>query len=204
MITRSGGVIPKVIKVITPYEHDDKNCLYNGDFVWNSTNVDIILTNPMDNDIVKKKRLEHFFKSINVNYMKEGIIDKLYKNGYNTIKLITGITFEDLKKIDGIQDKMALKLFNEINNKYKKCSFKSTMVGSGIFQGVGEKTFTTLLNHKPPKNLESMQDYLLSYQKKKNNEYINFIISLDGLGKENSKKIVNNLYNFKKFIYDIL
>ena len=99
---------------------------------------------------------------------------------------------------------MALKLFNEINNKYKKCSFKSTMVGSGIFQGVGEKTFTTLLNHKPPKNLESMQDYLLSYQKKKNNEYIDFIISLDGLGKENSKKIVNNLYNFKKFIYDIL
>ena len=89
LITRSGGVIPKVIKVITPYEHDDKNCLYNGDFVWNSTNVDIILTNPMDNDIVKKKRLEHFFKSINVNYMKEGIIDKLYKNGYNTIKLIT-------------------------------------------------------------------------------------------------------------------
>ena len=204
LITRSGGVIPKVIKVITPYEHDDKNCLYNGDFVWNSTNVDIILTNPMDNDIVKKKRLEHFFKSINVNYMKEGIIDKLYKNGYNTIKLITGITFEDLKKIDGIQDKMALKLFNEINNKYKKCSFKSTMVGSGIFQGVGEKTFTTLLNHKPPKNLESMQDYLLSYQKKKNNEYIDFIISLDALGKENSKKIVNNLYNFKKFIYDIL
>ena len=49
-----------------------------------------------------------------------------------------------------------------------------------------------------------MQDYLLSYQKKKNNEYIDFIISLDGLGKENSKKIVNNLYNFKKFIYDIL
>lgn len=204
LITRSGGVIPKVIKVITPYEHEDKNCLYDGNFVWNSTNVDIILTNPLDSDIVKKKRLEHFFKSINVNYMKEGIIDKLYKNGYNTTKLIINITLDNLKKIDGIKDKMALKLYNEINDKFKISTFQSIMVGSAIFQGVGEKTFSTLLKHQPPKNFDSMQMYLLSYKKSMYNEYLDFITNLDGLGKENSKKIVNNLYDFKKFIYDIL
>ena len=158
----------------------------------------------MDNDIVKKKRLEHFFKSINVNYMKEGIIDKLYKDGYNTIKLIINITLDNLKKIDGIQDKMALKLYNEITNKFKISTFQSIMVGSAIFQGVGEKTFSTLLNHKPPKNFESIQIYLLSYKKNMYNEYLDFLTNLNGLGKENSKKIVNNLYDFKKFIYNIL
>ena len=136
--------------------------------------------------------------------MKEGIIEKLYSNGYNTVKKILDITLENLKSIDGIQDKIAHKLFSEINNKYKNSTFESIMVGSAIFQGVGEKTFNTLLNHKPPGNLKSMQYYLLLYKSDKYNDYLTFITNLDGLGKEKSKKIVNNLLEFKNFIKCIL
>ena len=60
-IIRSGDVIPYIEKVIEPAEQpmlpDPET------FKWNKTKVDILLVNPGDDDTVKEKTIEIFFKN---------------------------------------------------------------------------------------------------------------------------------------------
>lgn len=192
LLTRSGGVIPKILKVITPYKEDIKNCLPNYEFQWNNTKVDIVLINPLDNDIVKRKRIEHFFKSISVNYLKEGLVQKLYDNRFDTIKKIINMTVENFLSIDGIKQKMAEKLYTEIQQKRNNCSLIDLMVGSLIFPNIGKKTFQIIINSYD-------NNIILSFCKDKETETKEKLYKLKGLGKENVDKIVDHISIFQKF-----
>lgn len=196
LITRSGGVIPKIIQVLEPYKEDYKNCFPNGKYQWNNTKVDIVLEDPLKDEIVQKKRIEHFFKSIKVNYLKEGIIQKLYNHNFKTIKEIINMTIDDFLKIDGIQETMAGKLHAEIQSKYTNSNFSDILTGSAIFQGVGPKTFTILLENVTGK-------YILEYKQSEYNQYYEKLTQIKGLGKENIKKMLDKLPEFNKFVTEL-
>ena len=49
-----------------------------------------------------------------------GILTKLYQNGYNTIKKICLITQEQLMELDGIKEKSASKIYNNIQKVISK------------------------------------------------------------------------------------
>lgn len=192
LLTRSGGVIPKILKVMTPYTQDSKNCLPNCEYQWNSTKVDIVLTNPALNDIVKRKRIEHFFKSISVNYLKEGIVQKLFEHKYDTVKKIMNMSIEDFLSVEGIKQKMAEKLYNEIKLKYEKSSSIDIMVGSLVFPNIGKKTLDIIVN-------KFGDTIILNYSQEHKQDVKEKLYKLKGLGKENVDKIVEQIPLFQQY-----
>lgn len=92
-ITRSGDVIPYILKTVKPCHFDDVDNWLDwfdrkfsefGEWEWNETYVDAVLANSDDSPQVKVKRMVHFFSSIDAPYLKEGSIRKLYNAGYVT------------------------------------------------------------------------------------------------------------------------
>lgn len=196
LITRSGGVIPKIIKVITAY-NENYESFFPKEYKWSENKVDIMLHNPDTNNIVKQKRIEYFIKTININYFGEGLVKKIFEFGFDSVSKILKMTLEDFLKIEGIKEKLASKLFNEIQIKFNKSTkFENIMTGSAIFQGVGNKTFTCLIN-------KFGKEYFINYTKDKYNNYYNEISNIKGLGNETCIKILNNLETFLEFYNEI-
>ena len=195
-LTRSGGVIPKILKVITSYDGDIKNILpENFEFKWNSTKVDILLINPNENKFVKLKRIEHFMNALKIPYLKTGLIKKLYENGHTTINNIVNIKEDDLLKIDGIKNKSANKILISISNGLQKATLTDYMTGTHLFgSGFGKKKIDPILKNIP--NLVNID--LENPEQKK--ELFQKIILINGYQERTANKFINGLVDFQKFI----
>ena len=108
-ITRSGGVIPKITHVIQGCARPSMPSRANMNWVWNDTHVDIILKDPLSNEIVQMKRIEHLLIKLNIKCIKAGKnVKKLYTHGVRTIKdlfLLSETKLNDMK-IPGIGQKI--------------------------------------------------------------------------------------------------
>lgn len=95
LMTRSGDVIPFVVKVNTHSEEwiqptDDY------EYVWNETGVDLILKDPDSHPEVRLQRVVAFCTSLELPMLKEGSIGKLFAAGIDTIEDILLASKEDL------------------------------------------------------------------------------------------------------------
>lgn len=114
-VTRSGGVIPKILSVMeeatskTMMEQRD-NLLYCPDCgrptKWNDTNVELICTNP-DCPGIRLAKIVHFYTTLEAEQMGEETIAKMFKAGYNTLRRVLDITFDELMLIDGFGESIA-------------------------------------------------------------------------------------------------
>lgn len=125
-IIRSGEVIPKIIKVVTPINNKltiaqqlidlisrdlkldyDKNnpILLSQIFKWDETYTDYLLIDrhPLW-DIAENA---FFFNMLEIEYFDEPSIKKLYYSGFKTIETILSITREEILKIEGFGESMA-------------------------------------------------------------------------------------------------
>ena len=117
LLTRSGDVIPHILRVITRANKAQLPSVEEfGAWDWNNTNVDIVLSDPTENSTVKVKQITEFFKTIGVDFLGQGLIQRFYESGYDDIDKMINITIPDLLNIDGIQKKSAEKLYEGINN----------------------------------------------------------------------------------------
>jgi NAD-dependent DNA ligase len=115
LLTRSGDVIPHILKVIDKAKKPqmpDKDVV--GNYEWNDTKVDLVLSEPHENDTVKIKQISGFFSRIGVDYLGRGLITRFYEHGFDSIDKVIHITVKDLLSIDGIQKKSAEKLYEGI------------------------------------------------------------------------------------------
>ena len=191
LITRSGGVIPKILKVINPYKYSEEDCLPKEyKYTWTASNIDIVLTNPDESLIVTKKRIAHFFKTIDVDYFKKGIINKVVDSGYDSVDKILDMDKYQFLQIDGIRDKLADKIYHEIHTKYGQCNLANIMAGSCCFgYGIGIKLIESILSEIPDILENKMSDDIL-YSK---------INSIKGLNNITANKFLNNFKKFKNF-----
>lgn len=155
-LTRSGGVIPKIIEVVEPYKgsRPNRECLPDyrdvGSWRWNTSKVEIVLCAPESNDTVKLKRLEHFFKNLSVPFLKTGILHKLFQHGHKTIPAILQMSKSDLEQVDGIQSRLAGKLYNAIQKKYDNCTLLDIMSGTHVFgSGFGKIILKSIIKNVP-------------------------------------------------------
>ena len=192
-ITRSGGVIPKVIKVIKPYQGQQSDCLPNialFDFIWNETNVDIVLKNPELNDTVKIKRIYHFFNTLGVSYFKIGMVTKLFNKNYNTINKVVSIKKSDLLQIDGIKETLADKLHHSINTCYNKASISDLMASYHCFgSGFARRRIEPILKILPTILTDSVE----------RSEQSDKIAQLHGYQDKIITKFLDGLDEFKVF-----
>ena len=182
LVERAGDVIPKIRKVSRKVNNKQlmppKNCLscsqdleFEGSYLY-CKNIDC------HDQIIQ--RLSYFVskKSFNIDGLGEKILLNLHSN--NLIKRtsdIFKITIEDISKLEGLGDKSAENIVNEINS--KKLISLNNFINSLSIRNVGE-TVSKLLSE----NFRTIQNLI--------NVEVDELIKIEGLGPE----ISENIYNF--------
>lgn len=189
-LIRSGDVIPKVENVIKPAEEPklpDEDIEYE----WNSSRKDFVLTNFGDNEIVNLKKIEDFFKKIDVVGLGRGNVKRIMNAGFNTIPKIINMTIQDFMTVDGFKEKMATKIHNSIKEKLESASVEELMSASNIFQrGLGRKRIVVILKKYP--------DILVSEES--DEELMEKVMRLEGFKKKTAQMFVPYIEDFKEFM----
>ena len=156
-VTRSGGVIPKILSVITPATSQTMcelrdSLLYCPDCgkptKWNDSKVELICTNP-DCPGIRLAKVVHFYNTLDAEQMGEETIAKLFKAGYDTLRRILDITFEEIVRIDGFGDSIA-NVILEANRKIREgVEVTKLMHASDCFVGIGQVKAKSLLSDLP-------------------------------------------------------
>lgn len=145
-VTRSGGVIPKILSVMeeatskTMMEQRD-NLLYCPDCgrptKWNDTNVELICTNP-DCPGIRLAKIVHFYTTLEAEQMGEETIAKMFKAGYNTLRRVLDITFDELMLIDGFGESIANVILTANKKIRDGVDVIKLMHASDCFVGIGQ------------------------------------------------------------------
>lgn len=153
-VTRSGGVIPKILSVIkeasdeTMCEQRD-NLLYCPDCdqptKWNDSKVELICTNP-DCPGIRLAKVVHFYNTLDTEQMGEETLAKLFRAGYNTLRRILDITFDEIVRIDGFGDSIA-NVILDTNKKIRDgVEVAKLMHASDCFLGIGQVKAKSILS----------------------------------------------------------
>jgi len=190
-ITRSGDVIPYIVRIVKNAKEPDMPTI---PYTWNETGIDI-QTNEYENEMVVK-RIASFFAELGIKHVGEKNVQKMYESGYDTLLKIIMASKNDFEKVPSFGKKMAERSWDNIHNGLKDLSLPLVLGASGVFGiGIGTKKITTLLNDFP--------DLLDVYGTMKNEDILESIIKVDGFSYITAKKVVDNLAEAKKFIVDI-
>lgn len=200
-ITRSGGVIPKILKVVKGHTGNPIDCLPHKDkyqYHWDENGVNIELDDPENNPIVRRKRVEHLFNVLDVPNFKTGMVEKVIENGYDTIPKILNMTRENLLEMDGVKDKLADKIYNGIKKKYGKASLVDLIAGTTLFgKGFGRRKSKPIIENIPNILKIDISDPVQKeklYQK---------IVSLNGFSDISAKKFIAGWGKFKQFYHTL-
>lgn len=204
-IIRSGDVIPKIMEVTKQANNPQMPTI---PYIWNDTEVDILIdyTKKIPQEVKDRvliNLLIHFFSTLGIKYISEGILTKLVSNDYRTVGDIVGAIIdndEELNDIDGIGDKLIKKISKEIETKLDKAELYTFMDASHIFgKGIGSRKLKEIIKVYP----DIMMDRSLKKELKEK------IVKIDGFAELTAGRFVDNLEKFKKFyddfneIYDI-
>lgn len=190
-IIRSGDVIPYIKSVKQSASHIKWPSV---DYVWNNTNIDILLTNPNDDEDVKKKNIALFFKKIGVEGLSEGNVRRIYESGYQSILEFLSMTKSQFLEIEGFKEKMATKLHTNIEKSISDADLLTLMVASNLFgRGLGQKKLDILL-----------QDYPNVFQDSSSEELkVKKVTAIDGFASKTAELFVSKIEIFKTFLREI-
>lgn len=120
-IIRSGEIIPKIVEVVKQAKKaslpDHKQF---GPWAWNKTMVDIVLIKPTANEDFRVKVITRFMSNLEVDFMKEGNVRKLYEAGFDNIRKLLKATPKDFLRVEGVKETTANKLYEAIHSKIDK------------------------------------------------------------------------------------
>ena len=186
LITRSGDIIPYIVKVLT---ESDIPKMPDVEYTWNETNVDVMI-NKDDNTQLIVQQLIHFFVSMNIRQINEGVVSKLVNSGYNTIQKILALKVADFRNIPTFKDKMSERLYTNIHSTLKLVTIPDLMCASGCFGfGLGKKRADILCKAIPNILTENLTTESIE--------------KVEGFSKKTALKILNNIQSFKDFIKSI-
>tara|TARA_B110000967_G_scaffold210091_1_gene270518 strand:+ start:2940 stop:4859 length:1920 start_codon:yes stop_codon:yes gene_type:complete len=187
-LIRSGDVIPFIQSVLQPAEHAKMPLV---EYHWNDTNVDIIVNNIDDNNEVKEKLITLFFTTLKVDGLSIGNVRRIIKAGFTTISSILKMNKKDFENVEGFKEKMIEKVYNSIQNKIKEAKLLDIMVASNILgRGLGERKMKPIMEMYP--NILTTDDT--------NQEKIEMLKLINGIGSENAKSFVSNIPTFLHFL----
>jgi DNA ligase (NAD+) len=186
-IIRSGDVIPHIINVI---KHSSEPMMPSEKYVWNNTNIDIVLVDKTSDTCVNHKIITSFFKTIGVEGLGPGNIKRIMEAGYNSVPLIISMKREQYLEIEGFKQKMSDKIYEGIKEKINQASLPLLMDATNLFgRGFGEKKFQAILTDIP--------DILtsdVSYDEK-----IVLVENVNGIAYKSAKQFVENIPAFIKW-----
>lgn len=165
-ITRSGGVNPKILDVLSPAEPQAMDavsaqvakCPYCGNPTrWNDTKVEICCTN----DECKGRNLAKiifFYSTLDVENMGAETIGKMYDNGFTTLRLMLDANMEELASIDGFGGIMATNIVAENERIKQGIVLPLLMHASDCFNGIGQVKAKRILDGLSPLEIQQVID----------------------------------------------
>jgi DNA ligase (NAD+) len=186
-VTRAGDVIPKILFVAKQAIEPD---MPSFEYDWNSTAVDINACEVVM--LAGVKMTAGFFEKIGVKHVGEKIVEKLYKDGYNSIIRILEMTEEQMVEVDGFGVTLAKRTYTNIHTAVSNSTTDVLMGSSGVLgYGVSIKKVNALLDGIPDL-LTTSSDGLLER-----------IIKVDGFSNKSAIKVIENLQQAKDFLEEI-
>jgi NAD-dependent DNA ligase len=133
-IVRAGDVIPHIEKVIKATGESMPDFPYK----WNETNVDILLDEAKNKnkDVIREHKiseLTYFVTHMNMKFLNEQTVGKLYDEGYDSIIKIITLTKDDLLKLENFKETMANKIFETIQKSIEDIDILIFAHASNIF-----------------------------------------------------------------------
>lgn len=187
-ITRSGDVIPYIVRVVKKAsEPDMPDMMYE----WNETGVDIITEEYGDQMCIKL--ITNFFAKLGIKYVGEKNVEKIYNAGYDTLLKIIYAKQSDFARIPGFGERLAERTYDNIHMGLQNISLADTLGASGVFGfGLGRKKVTKLLDDIP-----NLLDIYKTMSKK---QLLVKILGVEGFSDKTAMKIVENIEWADKFI----
>ena len=197
IIIRSGDVIPHILEVLTPSATGSPD-MPKIPYIWNDTRVDIMLSSDEKNRDHDIKEFVYFMKALDIQGVGPGIITKLYDSGFDTIKKIFNIKYDDIIKIDGFKEKSANNVLNGLS-KIHSIDCLNLMDASNIFgRGYGERKLKMITDKFP---------CLLNFDKVNREKSLKLtvsdLITTDGIAEISAKLFIDNLPKFYEFYDDL-
>jgi len=190
-IIRSGDVIPYIqsVSVLAEITKMPTDIAYK----WNDTHVDIIVENLLENETVREKNITAFFVHLEVDGLSTGNTKRIMKAGFDSISKILKMKVEDFEKVEGFKKKMAEKIHGSIQEKIEKALLFDIMVASNkLGKGMGTRKIKLIMDEFPH-ILDSNES-----EKEKNE----MLMTIKGIGCENSHEFVSNIKNFNEFLVE--
>ena len=139
---------PKIIKIIKAC--DEGELPTDVEWSWGASRVEIMLDNASSNKQVIVKQLLNFSRVLGIENLKTATLRKLYDAEYKTPLQIITITKEQLLELDGVKEKSANKLYNNIQKGYQSASLAQIVVACNLLGGgLGVKTVDSILAEIP-------------------------------------------------------
>jgi len=162
-VTRSGGVIPKVVKFLKASD-DEEPEMPTLPYVWNATRVDVVMEDfeevefeaengyeeheyLMAKRLIWVKRLHFFLTSIGAKGIGETTMGKMYDAGITSVKKLINMKAEEIAFLG---PKNSEKFTAAIKERLPHMTLPILMAGSGVFgRGLGQTRFEAMLVKYP-------------------------------------------------------
>ena len=157
LVTRSGGVIPKILETLEPASKESSDEMWDSLSVcphcgsptaWNSSYKELICTNKHC-DGINLAKVIFFFKICGVEDMGEEMFGKLYNAGFDSIYKIINITSQDVMSIEGFAEGTANIILGNMTKIKEGIDLPVIMQASDCFTGIGAIKARKLIDTLP-------------------------------------------------------
>jgi DNA ligase (NAD+) len=187
-LTRSGEVIPYIVKVVRPAEKASMPA--DEDFRWNDTEVDIISVS--ENDDMQVKVISNFFSEVGVKHVSDATVRKLFALELNTFEKIIKAPSSLISTIDGLGPKSAERITTNIKEALAKVQLHTLMSATGLFgSGIGSRKTRSILDQFP--------ELFVCPQ----SQLVERIAALDGFSSKTAPMVAKGVEKFIAFCNDL-
>lgn len=146
VVTRSGGVIPKILDTIYPAKQSEIDKLWASlslcpvcgcSTEWNDSHTELMCTNSSC-DGIRLAKIIFFFMTCGYDNVGEETFKKLYDAGFNSIHKILNIDRADILDIDTFGESIADTILGNNNRIKMGVDAYKLMHASDLFKGLGE------------------------------------------------------------------
>lgn len=145
-VTRSGDVIPYILRVVSPAPNGAQMPSPHEFGQWSWSSKEIVLDDYLNNKDVQLRCLAEFFKGIGAKGVADKTISAVFSAGYTTVRDILRLTPADLIKIPGFEKTKANTFCSSIRQALQGASLVTLMSSSNAFgSGFGERKLNLIL-----------------------------------------------------------
>jgi len=187
-VTRSKEVIPFIVSVSEPCgEFKWPNVEYEWD--ENKVHLNVVKATPEVIANMRIKFFAKFFSKMGIKHVSKATVRKMHDHGLDTLLKVLGATKKDLLKIDGIKEKSASRIVDNIHKGLQGVKAPELLGAASVFGfGIGRKRVIALMTDIPD---------LLTAKKKGMKKRI---LAVEGFSEITAQKVYENIDTAVKFI----